>query len=74
MSSAVGSADGPTAGTLFDVTRPNGGICVCVPLVFNEMEVTRLDPDGGVEPDMRVAVTTADVRANRGRVLERPWR
>lgn len=66
-----GSADGPTAGTIFNVKLPNSGISVRVPLVFNQMAVDRFDPDGGITPDVPVAETVADFRAGRDRVLER---
>lgn len=64
-----GSADGPTAGTIFAVRLPASGIVVRVPLVFNQMAVDRFDPRGGVQPDVPVPVTVADLRAGRDRAL-----
>lgn len=66
-----GSADGPTAGTIFNVKLPNSGISVRVPLVFNQMAVERFDPKGGVTPDAYVAEAVEDFRAKRDRTLER---
>jgi C-terminal processing protease CtpA/Prc len=66
-----GSADGPTAGTIFNVKLPNSGISVRVPLVFNAMEVSRFDKQGGITPDVHVPLTVADFRAGRDRALER---
>ncbi|MBC2653104.1 S41 family peptidase [Novosphingobium aerophilum] len=66
-----GSADGPTAGTIFNVKLPNSGIAVRVPVVFNQMAVSHFDRDGGITPDIPIAVTVADYRAGRDRVLER---
>lgn len=66
-----GSADGPTAGTIFNVKLPNSGISVRVPLVFNQMAVDGFAPDGGIVPDVPVATTVADFRAGRDRQLER---
>lgn len=65
-----GSADGPTAGVIFNVKLPHSGISVRVPLVFNQMDVALFDARGGVTPDVRVRETVADFRANRDRTLE----
>lgn len=65
-----GSADGPTAGTIFNVKLPHSGISVRVPLVFNQMAVERFDPDGGIAPDIPISLTVADFRAGRDRALE----
>lgn len=64
-----GSADGPTAGTLFNVKLPNSGISVRVPVMFNQMDVARFDPRGGIAPDQRVTLTVADFRAGIDRAL-----
>lgn len=65
-----GSADGPTAGTIFNVKLPNSGISVRVPLVFNQMAVKRFEPNGGIAPDIPISMTVADFRAGRDRALE----
>lgn len=65
-----GSADGPTAGTILNVKLPKSGISVRIPLVFNQMEVDRFDPDGGIVPDVPVLMTIADFRAGRDRQVE----
>lgn len=65
-----GSADGPTAGTIFNVKLPHSGISVRVPLVFNQMAVERFDLDGGIAPDIPISLTVADFRAGQDRALE----
>lgn len=66
---AGGSADGPTAGTIFNVKLPESGISVRVPVVFNLMNVRSFDRDGGVQPDLLVRQTAADFRAGIDRPL-----
>lgn len=65
-----GSADGPTAGTVFMLKLPNSGITVRIPQAWNQMDVMRFDSRGGVDPDVRVPLTIADFRARRDRALE----
>ena len=64
-----GSADGPTAGRIFTVVLPSSGIRVRIPLVFNQMAVTRYDPRGGISPDVLVEETVEHFRAGRDEVL-----
>jgi hypothetical protein len=66
-----GSADGPTAGTIFNVKLPNSGISVRVPVAFNAMNVRSFDPNGGVRPDVLVVESVADFRARDDRVMRR---
>lgn len=66
-----GSADGPTAGTIFNVKLPNSGISVRVPLVFNQMEVVHFAAKGGIAPDVRVPTSVADFRTGKDRALAR---
>jgi hypothetical protein len=68
--SSGGSADGATAGTVFMFKLPKSGITVRIPLAWNQMDVERFDPRGGIAPDVRVPVTVADFRAQRDRALE----
>lgn len=68
---AGGSADGPTAGTIFNFKMPKSGIVVRIPNAWNAMDVKRFDAEGGVRPDVPVTETVADFRANRDRALER---
>jgi hypothetical protein len=65
-----GSADGPTAGVVFMLKLPNSGITMRIPRAWNQMDVARFDPGGGVRPDRRVPITVADFRAGRDRALE----
>jgi len=65
-----GSADGPTAGTIFNIKLPNSGISVRVPVVFNQMNVQSFERDGGVWPDVAVPQTVADFRAGNDRQLK----
>ena len=64
-----GSADGPTAGRIFTVVLPSSGIRVRIPLVFNQMAVTRYDPRGGISPDVLVEETVEHFRAGHDEVL-----
>lgn len=64
-----GSAEGPTAGTIFNVALPNSGIVVRVPLALNLMDVRSPDPDGGVTPDVEVRETVRDFRDRFDRAL-----
>lgn len=66
---AGGSADGPTAGHIFNVRLPNSGIAIRVPRAFNAMQVQRFDADGGVTPDVSAPQTVADFRAGRDTAL-----
>lgn len=65
-----GSADGPTAGQIFNLKLPNSGVKVRIPIAFNQMDVARFDPEGGVRPDLLVEETVADFLAGRDRALE----
>lgn len=65
-----GSGDGPTAGRIFNVKLPNSGIAIRVPNAFNQMQVTRFEPKGGIIPDRLVEQSVADFRARRDTVLQ----
>jgi C-terminal processing protease CtpA/Prc len=67
--SSGGSAEGPTAGTIFNVALPNSGIVVRVPLALNLMDVRAPDPAGGVAPDIEVHETVRDFRSRFDRTL-----
>ena len=66
-----GSAEGPTAGLLFDLTLPNSGIVVKLPALFERNSVEEFAPGLGVTPDVLVEETVADFLAGRDRTLER---
>jgi hypothetical protein len=65
-----GSADGPTAGVVFMLKLPKSGITVRIPVAWNQMEVARFNPKGGVAPDVQVTPTVADFRAGVDRALQ----
>jgi C-terminal processing protease CtpA/Prc len=64
-----GSAEGPTAGTIFNLALPNSGIVVRVPLALNLMDVSSPDPAGGIVPDIEVRETVRDFRSRFDRTL-----
>ena len=65
-----GSADGATAGRIFNLKLPASGITVRIPVAFNQMNVDRFDADGGLQPDQLVEPTVEDFRLGRDRVLQ----
>ncbi|PZO49900.1 MAG: hypothetical protein DCF16_13925 [Alphaproteobacteria bacterium] len=64
-----GSAEGPTAGTIFNVTLANSGIVIRVPLALNLMDVRAPQPSGGISPDIEVRETVVDFRSGFDRTL-----
>lgn len=64
-----GSADGPTAGRIFNLALPASGIRVRIPVVFNQMAVDRFDARGGITPDVMVNETVEDFRAGHDAAL-----
>lgn len=65
-----GSAEGPTAGTIFFLTLPSSGIRVNVPVVRESSGARTFRPGLGIAPDVLVSTTLADVLAGRDPVLE----
>jgi C-terminal processing protease CtpA/Prc len=65
-----GSADGATAGRIFNLKLQASGIAVRIPVAFNQMNVDRFDPRGGVQPDRLVEETVEDFRSGRDVVME----
>lgn len=65
-----GSADGATAGRIFNLKLPASGITVRIPVAFNQMNVDRFEPSGGLQPDRWVEATVEDFRAGRDQVME----
>lgn len=65
-----GSVEGPTAGLIFFLTLPRSGVRVNLPVVrsWSGIAVTRRGL--GVQPDVRVSPTLADVLAGRDPVLD----
>lgn len=64
-----GSAEGPSAGQIFFVKLPHSGITVRVPVKRSYTDVRKFRRGHGIEPDVRVEETLADV-ARRDRALE----
>jgi Peptidase family S41 len=67
---ASGSAEGPTAGQIFNVTLPASGIKVRVPNAWNRTNIKQFTPRRGVAADVNVVATLADFEASRDRVVE----
>jgi Peptidase family S41 len=65
-----GSADGPTAGKIFNVRLPASGLSVRIPVAFNAMNVRAFDARGGIRPDKPIVRTVADFRQGIDRVLD----
>jgi len=65
-----GSAEGPTAGKIFNVGLPNSKIAVRVPVAFNQMAVGEFEKSGGVRPDVEVPETVEDFRKGFDRALD----
>jgi C-terminal processing protease CtpA/Prc len=66
-----GSAEGPTAGRIFNLSLPASGIVVRIPVIWNRMNISRFDPGLGITPDEMVPETVAARLAGRDLALER---
>lgn len=65
-----GSAEGPTAGQIFNVVLPASGIIVRVPNAWNRTNIKAFTPRRGVAADVLVVPTLADFEAGRDRAVE----
>jgi hypothetical protein len=65
-----GSAEGPTAGNLFNLVLPASGIRVRVPQFKSFTNIKAFTPRRGVATDVLVVPTLADFEAGRDRVVE----
>lgn len=65
-----GSAEGPTAGTIFLLTLPNSGLKVRIPGKWNRSTVPPVTPRRGVAVNVQVTPTYADLLRERDAVLE----
>lgn len=65
-----GSAQGPTAGVIANLTLPDSQILVRVPLRWSVTSYKDFEFGLGMTPDILVPETIADLRAGRDRVLE----
>lgn len=66
----AGSAEGPTAGQIFNVILPASGIKVRVPNAWNRTNIASFTPRRGVAADVLVVPTLADFESGRDRALE----
>jgi C-terminal processing protease CtpA/Prc len=65
-----GSAEGPTAGNIFNLKLPASGIRVRVPQFKSFTNIKAFTPRRGVATDMLVVPTLADFEAGRDRAVE----
>jgi hypothetical protein len=65
-----GSAEGPTAGSIFLMTLPNSKLKVRIPEAWNRTNIKSWMPRRGVPVDQLVVPTLADFQAGRDRALE----
>jgi hypothetical protein len=66
---SAGSAEGPTAGSIFLLELPASGIKVRVPEAWNRTAITSWEPGKGVAVDQLVVPTLADFEAGRDRTI-----
>lgn len=64
-----GSAEGPTAGSIFLMTLPNSGLKLRIPNAWNRTNVTRFTPRLGVPADEVVVPTVQDMAAGVDQTL-----
>ena len=65
-----GSAEGPTAGNIFNLKLPGSGIRVRVPQFRSFTNIRAFTPRRGVAADVLVVPTLADFQAGRDRAVE----
>lgn len=65
-----GSAEGPTAGSIFLLKLPASGLKVRIPEAWNRTNIARWEPGKGVAVDQLVVPTLADFEAGRDRTLD----
>lgn len=65
-----GSAEGPTAGNIFNLVLPESHIRVRVPQFRSFTNISRFTPRRGVAADVLVVPTLADFEAGRDRALD----
>ena len=66
---SAGSAEGPTAGSIFLMKLPESGIKVRIPEAWNRTDIDNFTAGKGVEVDQLVVPTLADFQAGRDRTL-----
>ncbi len=66
---SAGSAEGPTAGSLFLLKLPASGLKVRIPEAWNRTAIASFDPGKGVAVDQLVVPTLADFEAGRDRTV-----
>jgi hypothetical protein len=67
---SAGSAQGPTAGSIFLMTLPKSGLKVRIPEAWNRTNIKNWVPRMGVPVDQLVVPTLADFQAERDRAME----
>lgn len=67
---SAGSAEGPTAGSIFLLKLPASGLKVRIPEAWNRTAIAHWDPGKGVAVDRLVLPTVADFEAGRDRAVE----
>lgn len=67
---SAGSAEGPTAGSIFLLGLPASGLKVRIPEAWNRTDIRRWAPGKGVVVDRLVLPTLADFQAGRDRAVE----
>ncbi|MEO0057714.1 MAG: hypothetical protein RIT17_1187, partial [Pseudomonadota bacterium] len=66
---SAGSAEGPTAGSIFLTKLPASGIKVRIPEAWNRTDIASFVPGKGVAVDQLVVPTLADFEAGRDRTI-----
>lgn len=66
---SAGSAEGPTAGSIFLMKLPESGIRVRIPEAWNRTNIASFVPGKGVPVDQLVVPTLADFEAGRDRAI-----
>ncbi|WP_404365468.1 S41 family peptidase [Corallococcus coralloides] len=67
---SAGSAEGPTAGRIFLLTLPHGGVRIRIPIAWNRTNIEHFVAGRGVPVDETVIPTLLDFEAGRDRVAE----
>ena len=66
---SAGSAEGPTAGSIFLMKLPESGIKVRIPEAWNRTAINSFTPGKGVAVDQIIVPTLADFEAGRDRAM-----
>lgn len=69
----AGSAEGPTAGSIFLMKLPASGLKVRIPEAWNRTAIDSFEPGMGVRADQLVVPTLADFQVGRDRAVDVAW-